>query len=108
MKFDQFIFCQALNFIRDHYGQHLAGQEDKLVFICSQYLMESYGITARSAERMSINALGEMEERREKLNIESFGPVIYIRNHETRETYALTASMLWEIIPYHGMALKHQ
>lgn len=108
MKHDQFIFCHALDFIRNHYGQFLAGQEDRLIAICSQYLMESYGMTARSAERMSINALGELEERREKLNIESVGQVIYIRNHETRETYALTAAMLWEIIPYHGMALKHQ
>ena len=107
MSYNQFIFCNALNFIRNHIGQYLTGQEEKLIVLCSSYLQEHYDMTARSAERMSIIALSEIQDQRHALNLEINEQVVYVRDPGTRETYALTASILRKIAPMHGMALKH-
>ena len=108
MSYDYFVFCTALNFIRNHIGQFLAGREEKLIALCADSLKKQYDLTARTAERISILALGEVQAGRKTPNLEiADGQVVYVRDPEKREIYALTASMLRRIAPKYGVTLQH-
>ena len=65
-------------------------------------------MTERSAERISINALAEVQAKRKGMSLEIDGEqVVYVRDSQTRTTYALTATMLREIAPKYGVTLRH-
>ena len=107
MNYDQLVFHSAFNFIKNHIGQFLAGHEEKLIALCTDYLEKQYDLTARAAERVSINALGEIQTGRQVIHLDTDGLVVYIRDSVTRKTYAFTLSMLRKIAPEYGMALRH-
>ena len=100
MKYDQFVFFSAMNFVLNNI--------DKLIPLCTTYLKTQYDLTERSAERISINALGEVQAKRKGMSLKIDGEqVVYVHDSETRTTYALTASMLREIAPKYGVTLRH-
>ena len=108
MKYDQFVFFSAMNFILNNIDNFLAGKEDKLIPLCTSYLKTQYDLTERSAERISINALGEVQAKRKGMSLKIDGEqVVYVHDSETRTTYALTASMLREIAPKYGVTFRH-
>lgn len=108
MKYDQFVFFSAMNFILNNFDNFLSWKEDELIPLCSSYLRTHYDLTERSAERISINALGEVQAKRKGMSLKiDSEQVVYIHDSETRTTYALTASMLRKIAPKYGITLQH-
>lgn len=108
MSYDYFAFCSAIQFMRCHIGEFLAGHEDALVALCADSLQKQYDLSGRSAERISLHALGEVQAGRQAPNLEiANGHVVYVRFPDTRQTYALTASMLRRLAPRYGLVLQH-
>ena len=94
------IDCIAMNFLRDHEGEHLSHDLPRLVDRCIAHLVENCAVSQATAYVATMQALGELESRRSKTHIDcsrttSF--VLFLTGEDGQQT-AITAAELARLV----------
>lgn len=108
---EQPILDSAITFIRAGLPNHLPGRESCLIDNCIEHLTEQHGISARNAERMSHQALAELQGRKmAKVVIDteaSNSHVVFLKDGQDGLTYSFSAALLRDLAFSHGTPLIH-
>lgn len=51
----------ALNWMRQHHGQHLSGDRMRLVDRCGEYLSDRFEVSRRQADTAALHAIADIE-----------------------------------------------